>query len=49
MLAWGTLATWVPELDLVITLTVNQAQSSDEVLALHDGALEIVRANSTLR
>jgi D-alanyl-D-alanine carboxypeptidase len=40
---WGTSATWVPELDLVVTLTVNQHEASELFRTLQDGALEIVK------
>ncbi len=40
---WGTWATWVPELDLVITLTVNQAGAEEQMLALQEGVLTLVR------
>lgn len=39
---WGTSATWVPELDLVFTYTVNQHGPRELFNALHEGMLEIL-------
>jgi D-alanyl-D-alanine carboxypeptidase len=39
---WCTSATWVPELDLVVTLTVNQHEARELFTTLQDGVLEIV-------
>jgi D-alanyl-D-alanine carboxypeptidase len=43
---WGTLATYVPELDLVVTLTVNQNQCGT---VMDDLAREAIRIVSVLR
>ena len=43
---WGTLATWVPELDLVVTATVNQHEAHELLHTLEDGVLEIVNGHT---
>jgi D-alanyl-D-alanine carboxypeptidase len=43
---WCTSATWVPELDLVVTLTVNQHEAGELFTTLQDGVLEIVKGHA---
>ncbi len=41
---WCTSATWVPELDLVVTVTVNQHEAGPLLYTLQDGLVDVVRS-----
>ncbi len=40
---WCTSATWVPELDLVVSVTVNQHQAGPLLYTLQDGLVDVVK------
>lgn len=46
---WGTTATWIPELDLVVTATVNQHEAGELREALVEGTIGLVSGHATAR
>jgi CubicO group peptidase (beta-lactamase class C family) len=43
---WGTVATYVPSLDLALAVTVNQNQARAAMQGLVEGAVEVAREQS---